>query len=156
MKHYSIEEVFQFARRIEENGADLYQLLAVKFKDDTKMAAFFTQLAREEAEHDTLFERMAAEVMKTREREPLDELEERYLRVFAADAVFDKEALAHQVATLDSLDDALNFAIGCERAAVAYYIKMKEWVDVEHHPMLQRLISEELGHEAALRSLKIK
>lgn len=151
MSQYSMEEVFQFAKRIEENGAELYAELARRFADQGEIAAFFGKLAQEEAEHDRHFERMAAEVMKERGREPLDELEQQYLWLFAENAVFDKEALAQKLADLKSLDDAFEFAIGCEQNAIAYYIKMKDWVDVAQHPALERLIAEETGHQAALQ-----
>lgn len=150
MKLYNIQEVFQFAMRIEENGERCYTLLAKKFAHDTEMAAFFSKLAAEEGDHTHLFTRMAAQVHQQAPLYPLDDDGQQFLRNFADGAVFCQVTIEERISRIHSITDALAFAMEREQEAVTYYEQMKLWVPEEEHNALEQVIEEERSHYTAL------
>ncbi len=155
---YNLDEIFEIAIRIEENGAAFYNK-ASSLQADPKTAGILQDLAGMEDDHKATFQNMrsAANTESTVDSEFDPYLESVTYLHTAADA-HGGEGSVSVTASLtgdESLKDILQTAVGLEKDSIVFYLGIRNNVankaDVEK---IDEIISEEKDHLTTLASLR--
>lgn len=125
--HFSADEIFEMAEKIEKNGAAFYKKAAGIFKDK-QANKLFHDLASMEEEHRIIYATMRGE-LKSSELEstvfdPDDEVK-LYLHAIADKNVFDKNP-ANILTGKESLFEVLTMSIGFEKDSIIFYLGLKD------------------------------
>ncbi len=154
MKRFNVDEIFQFAIRIEANGKGFYTKLAQKYSQDPQVHDLFMELADQEGDHLAFFKQLA----KTVAQNPVENINEEYfayLRAFADQTIFYDNLVDTAFEKIKSVEEALDFSMKRELESVNYYTELKNLVPVEEHGMLDRVIEEEKSHHLMLANRKM-
>ena len=152
MTKYNIDEIFQFAIRIEENGEAFYRDMAKRFESDHEAAELFLQLAEQEIEHKNFF----SSLLKSIADYSSDSYNEEYflyLRAFADNSIFAGAELKKQLEAINDAKGAIKFAMNRELESVLYYQELKLLVKTEKQGTLDRIIDEEKKHFLKLHDM---
>jgi rubrerythrin len=142
----------EFAVRIEETGAELYQALATKFAADRELEAIFQGLGRDEVHHREQFRALLARAQS--QVRPLSEEQKTYLRAMSmADVLSTTQPLSQQLEAIRTREDALERALGLEKATLAFYQAMREVLGSDE--ILDSLIATEKTHVVKVMELMI-
>jgi rubrerythrin len=155
MQKYSLNEIFQIALRMEENGEKFYRQIAKEaVRDDVKK--IFLKLAEEEIEHKKLFQEMLkAEVLYA----PIEYYPEEYfeyIKSYADDFIFTKEKKEKIVYSVHNTIEAIDVAINMEKDSVWYYSEIKGLVEDKYKNSIDKIIEEERKHFSLFVDLKSK
>lgn len=153
MKHFDINEIFQLAIRIEENGEQFYRTMSKKLKDK-KLQDLFDYLADQEVKHKELFELMVSNI---EEYEPIENFPKEYfayIRALADDVLFDEEKSAEEIGKIKDAASAIEYAKGKESNSILYYQGLKNLVSENQRAAINKIIEEEQTHFVELSSLK--
>jgi len=132
--------------KVEKNDSIyFYKSFGDKFTDDVK--SIFLAMAKEEEEHAETFKKLLAatdsgDESNSFKKEILD-----YLREHA-----DEEKAISSITVPGTILKALEEAVAAEQRAVAFYSGMVPFAGENALKILQRIINEERGHEAKLKS----
>ncbi|MFW6151540.1 MAG: ferritin-like domain-containing protein [Verrucomicrobiota bacterium] len=157
---YNIDEIFEIAIKIEENGAAFYRK-AASLQEDDETAGVLRDLAGMEEDHKANFQNMraAANTEATVETEFDPYLESLTYLNATADA-HGGEGSVSQTAALtgnESLEDILQTGIGLEKESILFYMGIRDnmaaGTDIGK---LNEIISEEKNHLATLAALRKK
>ncbi len=151
---YSASEVFQFAIRIEENGALLYRRLAEK-TEDSRWKEIFTYLADQEDQHRTTFEKLLASLENYQPQEIYPDEYFLYLRSFADNIIFTSQT-EKELAAGSGITDIIDFAIRRELDSIMYYLETKPLVPPGQQNQVEKIIEEERRHFLQLSELRKK
>ena len=154
MSGYSIDEIFQFAIKMEEDGEKFYNRMAEKFKTNARVREVFQDLARQEVEHKNSFESMLKRFQSYSAPENFPEEYFAYIRAFAENAVFNQEKLDGEMQKISDPISALEFAMGRELDAVNYYHELKNLVQDSDKEKIIFIIEEEKRHYLYLNRVK--
>lgn len=139
-----IDEVFQMAVQLEENGAEFYQN-AARQADDKEVKALLEKLADMEGEHKAIFEKMRAEMAATSDIESMfDPSGEaaKYLKSIVDTKVFFDETI-----DTSSLLETLREAVWREKDTVVFYLSIRLSMTEESSRLkLDKIIEEEMSH----------
>ena len=153
-KFFDIQEMLEFAIRIEENGEYFYKQMAAKIQDNS-IKEMFNMLAAEEIKHRKIFENMLSSLYKYIPSESYLGEYFNYLRSYANDYIFTEDKKPEIVVKkINSAKEALDFAIGIELDSVLYYLEMKNLVSKEQINLVDNIIEEERKHYLKLSQLK--
>lgn len=148
MQLLNISEVYQIAIKIEENGMKFYSDWAKKV-EDKKLKDIFSALSYAEVEHKKTFEKMLKEIENYQPQEIYPEEYFQYLRAYADDLVFKIQKME-----INSIVDALNFAIEREKDSILYYQEVKNILPQTQHKEIEKIINEERKHFLDLTHIK--
>ncbi|MCB1041807.1 MAG: ferritin family protein [Acidobacteria bacterium] len=151
MSSYAAEEFIQFAIQIEDDGEQFYRALAGKFKG--KIAAFFEDLSRQEREHGGFFGRMAKRLDRYQPAEFFNESYFAHLRALTQSNVFDRKAVLADIAEINTLKQAIDFAVLRERASIEYYEGLSRLINTNDQHMMEAIIEEEQSHIKQLNAM---
>lgn len=138
----TLRKAIELAITTEDMGADFYQRLHRKYKDDTEMAEIFERLAKDEKIHKAQFET----ILKHSE----DALSEhrgyeqmRWLRATAISEFFRDDAFK-DTDQIEDRDEVLGRALSFEKATLQYYEALRDVIG--EHPDLEKVINTEKDH----------
>ena len=155
---YNLNEILQFAISIEQTGHALYEALVIKFSKNKQIENLFTRLLQEETAHEDTFKAMLVSSKDYKNLESYPEEYFQYLKSFSNTLIFSAEALDKKISEIDSLEDALNFAMQREKDSISYYQELKPLVSADSQEHIDLIINEERKHylsiEDTLKTLK--
>ncbi len=147
---YTIKEIIDIAIGIEQSGYEFYSGCVGKFKDPS-VRDTFEFLAREELEHQRLFESFHGD---TETAGLYNEEYYAYLRAIGGGRIFDsqQESIPRLLAELSTPMDALKHAFSAEKDSILFYSELKELFtkDRDTTLMLDRIINEERKHVSTI------
>ena len=155
---FNADEILQMTEQIERNGVKFYSLAAERLPQSRDI---FTQLARQEEEHLSIFSGMRKGLSAAeREATSHDPGQENslYLQAMADREVFKldddpQKSLPSSV----TLAGVIDIAIGKEKDSIVFYVGMKELVSEKlGGEKINSIISEEYRHIAVLRGIAVK
>ncbi len=143
MKSYSITEVIEQAVQTEKLGYEFYVSMANRFEKDDKFRKLFETLAAKEEEHEKTFTSLKERV-GDKNLEGWEEASQ-YLRAIVESEYFlGKYKSLPSLDHLETIDDALRFAIGFEKETLLYFLKLKEFI--KEKKIITEIINEEKSH----------
>jgi rubrerythrin len=142
----TLPKALELAATIEERAARRYEQLASQFATDEPLAAVFSQLARDEASHEShfkdLLEGLPDESALADKEDALN-----LLRASAAAEILRPEGLA-RTDDIRTPADALHKALDLEKATLFFYQSLKDVLD--ESPEVDDLIATEKRHVSTL------
>lgn len=153
MGTYNVDEIFQFAVRIEEKGEEFYRKMSEQFRSEKQVADLFSRLAEQEVDHRIFFQK----ILNSFASYPPESFNEEYflyVRAFADNAIFSEEKLNQEREKIGEIDDALKFAMDRELDSVNYYHGLRELVDGDDQEKIDRIIEEERKHFLQLHRMR--
>lgn len=159
MSLFNISEIYQIAIKIEENGelfyrgfADMFKANEIKYANEIK--SIFNYLADKEIKHKKTFEKFLSEIenYEPKESYPLEYF--RYLKLYAANVIFDVKKFKPKISKINTVRAALDFGIDQEWNTILYYQEIKIYVPETHQNLIDKIISEERNHFIKLSELK--
>jgi rubrerythrin len=154
MKNLEAGDVFEVAVQIEKHGERFYRH-AASLTDDDKIKEVFNYTASEEAKHRKLFETMAEKVeadYKPPESYPGEYCS--YVRAYSNNLVFPEDKIDEQFKGIQTVEEAVEFAIQKEIESILYYLEMKNFVPAAQRDEVGKIIEEERKHYLRLTELK--
>lgn len=153
MNIFDVTEIYQFAIQIEENGEKFYRAMVEKF-DDPKVKSLFETLAEEEVYHENVFKEMLAKIEDYNPRESYPGEYFDYLHAYADNLVFTLDKIDEGISGVNTVDEALQFAIGKELDTILYYHEMRNVVPEHQQKLVDDIIDEERKHVVQLTEMK--
>lgn len=143
LEHLNPKMAVEFAIKTEELGAQGYEKLARRFKEDAELAEIFSVLAREEVAHAQAFKALLKKVPDTAESSGDEKFQ--YLRAMSISEFFSStRGVFADPDAIKSREDALQRALGLEKATLQYYQAMREVLDDSE--VLDPIIAAEKRH----------
>ncbi len=150
----TVARCVQFAIEIEERGGELYGLLAAKFALEPELKELFEGLGRDEAHHLEQFQALLARALAQPRDHTLAEAQKNYLRAMSmADVLSTTRPLEADLDAIRSREDALERALGLEKATLAFYQAMRDVLGSDG--ILESLIAMEKTHVIKVMELMI-
>lgn len=153
VESFSVSEVVEQAVRTEHLGYEFYTGMAEKFKEENKeLSALFTTLAAKEQVHEQKY-RELHEVVGEEIPEGWEDVSE-YMRTFVESEFFlgaGEKALVKMKA-VDTMADAVEFALNFEKETLLYFLGLKE--AVKQKDVVDEIIIEERSHIMWLNKFK--
>jgi rubrerythrin len=143
MEHYSMNEVIEQAVQTERLGYEFYAGMAERFEKDEKFRKFFETLAVKEQEHERTFAGLKERIGD----QSLEGWEEasKYMRAIVESEFFlGKDKTLPSLEHLETIEDAIRFAIGFERETLLYFHALKDIV--KEKELINEIINEEKVH----------
>ena len=153
MATFNPSEIYQFAIKIEENGENFYNSMATKLDND-KVIDLFKYLAKEEVGHKATFTKLLANFQDYQPSESYQDEYFQYLQAYAENLVFNFGKFDSEMAKVDTIEDAFQFAIGKELDTIAYFREMKELVPEGEKEKIEAILEEERKHVVLLTEKK--
>jgi rubrerythrin len=148
-----IQDVVNFAIRIEENGERFYRE-AAEIVANQAVKELFQRLAQEEIGHKKTFEKLLSSLDDYRPPETYEGEYFAYLKDFIdGKAVFKDHPGIGDLAKASSTVGALDFAIQRELDSMLYYQELKRFV-TRQSDTIDLIIEEERKHFAILSKLR--
>lgn len=145
---FSLEEVFEMAKKIEINGEKFYRAAAEKNQEHRE---FLLKMADQEKGHEILFTKMAERLVSEENRILNNEKAQdalKYLEALAGSRVFvttDNSSPTEQ--HYRDAQELFDEAITREKDAIIFFLGLKELLpDLESKQKIDELISEEMTH----------
>ena len=143
MEHYSINEVIEQAIQTEKLGYEFYSTMANRFEKDEKFRQFFETLAVKEQEHEKTFTGLK-ERIGDQNLEGWEEASQ-YLRAIVESEFFlGKNKSLPSLDHLQTINDAIGFAIGFEKETLIYFLSMKDVI--KEKELINQIVNEEKEH----------
>jgi len=154
---FNLDEVFEMAIRIEENGAAFYRK-AAGLQSNAKNREFLEKLAAMEDGHKATFEQMRKSLTENEKGgkvfDPHDELS-LYLSAMAdTHGGEGSPSVADSLTGTETMEEVLTTAIGLEKESILFYLGLKDMVPPKYgRERIDGIIQEERSHIAQLTSL---
>ncbi len=143
MENYSINEVIEQAVQTEKLGYEFYISMANRFDKDEKFRKFFETLAVKEQEHEKTFTGLK-ETIGDQNLEGWEEASQ-YLRAIVESEFFlGKNKSLPSLDHLETVEDAVRFAIGFEKETLLYFLSLKDVI--KEKELVNKIINEEKEH----------
>jgi rubrerythrin len=151
MENYSVIEVIEQAIQTERLGHDFYAAMAQKFGKNENLKKLFDTLALKEQQHEKAFSDLKE---KGGYQLPEDWGEaSMYLRAIVESEFFlGKNKSLPSFDHLESLEDAVRYAIGFEKETILYYHNLRDVVSETE--VIDAIIKEERSHIVWLSDFK--
>ncbi len=151
MEKFSVSEVIEQAIRTEQLGYKFYTEMAEKFKDEDKLKDLFETLAKKEIVHEERFKELK-DIVGEQEPEGWDDVSE-YMRAFVESEFFlGSDKALTKMQNIQSVEDAVNFALGFEKETLLYFLGLKK--AVKESEVVDEIINEEQSHIMWLNRFK--
>jgi len=140
MDTFSVKAAIELAVKTEKEGAQFYSNLAKQFSDNDDLVQIFSQLSKDEEDHERQFsgilQKLTDEELNKSNDEPL------YLLKATAASEFFKPEILGAEAKLE-IQDALLKALNFEKSSLLHYIALN---DIVKNNSLNALIEAEKKH----------
>ncbi len=146
MKEPTVQKSLELAAETERQGARFYSKMAKRFADTGDVAAVFEQLAADEVVHEKKFEALLAGAPE----DPITAHQfdrDQYLRAVAISEFIKAEHFV-DIDKVETVQAALNHAIGMEKSTLVFYYGLKD--EIGGHEGLEAIITEEKNHIVTL------
>ncbi len=146
MKEPTVQKSLELAAETERQGARFYSKMAKKFADEGDIAKAFEQLAADEVVHEKKF----TDLLQGAPEDPITSHQfdrDQYLRAVAISEFIKAEHFA-DMDKIETVQEALNHAIGLEKSTLVFYYGLKD--EVGDHDGLNAIIKEEKAHIVTL------
>jgi rubrerythrin len=143
---FTLRESIQLAVTTEQLGADYYERMAGRFKDEKAIAEIFNQLSKDEKVHEQQFKSILGDIPKEEDRPKRYELEQ-FLRATAISEFFQK-GYFENLEGVNETRDALAKALAFEKATLQYYQAIADVLG--EHKQLKAIIAAEKNHVITL------
>jgi rubrerythrin len=150
LEDLTLRKTIQFAVATEEIGAKFYHRMALKFSEEPEVAEVFAQLGRDEQVHRQQFARLLETVPASFD-DRVDYERAQYLRAMAVSEFFGRGGPLRDIDRIRDSAQALSHALGLERAALGYYLAIRE--ELGDSPELGAIIAAEKQHMVQLMTL---
>ena len=152
---YNVDEVFEMAIHIEENGAAFYRKAAEQQQDPADKE-FLEKLAKMEDKHQATFEEMRKDVTDAEKQSTVFDPQEEltlYLKAMAdAHGGEGSPEVANFFTGRESMAEIITMAIGLEKESILFYIGLKDLVPPKYgQDKIDHIIKEERMHIAQLQ-----
>lgn len=146
-------EIFKIAIKMEENGEKFYTEAAQKLNEG-KIKALLNTLAKEEVSHKKTFEEMLAKIDEYIPEESYPGEYLTYLKAYTEKIIFDSKKIEKEMANINDVSSALDFAINRELDSILYYNEIKKSVIKSRQDLIDKIIEEERKHFLKLSDTK--
>lgn len=146
-------EIFKIAVKMEENGEKFYTEVAQKLNEE-KVKALFNTLAKEEVSHKETFEEMLAKIDEYLPEENYLGEYLMYFKAYTEKIIFDYKKIEKEMANINDVFSALDFAINRELDSILYYNEIKKSVIKSRQGLIDKIIEEERKHFLKLSDTK--
>jgi rubrerythrin len=144
----------EFAMKVEDMGAELYEQLARKFSADRELGELFAGLRRDELQHRELFRAFHDRALsRPSERRIPVELAQHIRATSMSDVFSGLRALHGGMGAIRSRDDALERAFKFEKATLGFFQAMQEIFEGDE--VLASLVAVEKSHVAKVMELMV-
>lgn len=153
MKVFDINDVFEIAISIEENGETFYRH-AAEIADSEETKDLFSFLAEEEVEHKKTFKDLLSDIAAAGTPETYQGEYLEYIHAYTENAIFTKEKFEERISQITETMPAIDFAIQQESDSILYYHEIKKFVPEKKHNLIEKIITEERQHFLKLTNIK--
>ena len=151
---YNHCELLEIAADIEETGKKLYTQLMDKTSDE-ELKAVWCFLAQKEEEHKKIFSDMLASAQECTIFEYAQDDYSLYLKAVSENYVFTARLIEEKKDEIFASSlKAVEFAISMEKESILTYSALKEVLDQERRPVMDKVIAEEQKHWVELEKVK--
>ena len=151
---FNASEIFEIALQIEKHGEKFYQHAAT-ICDDPKIKEMFEYLAVEEVKHRKTIDGLLSKIDHYEPPEKYPGEYRQYLTAYSENLVFSDEEFEREMKKVDTVADAVEFAIEKELQSILYYIEMRNLVpEGPQRDEIDRLVEEERRHYLKLNDTK--
>lgn len=151
MEKYSVSEVIEEAVQTEKLGNVYYETMAARFAENTGLRKLFDTLAAKELVHQQTFADLK-EIVKEEESVDWEQVTQ-YLRAFVESEFFlGKSKSLPALEHVNTVEDAVKFAMAFEKETLLYYHKLRELV--KEKEVVDEIINEEQSHIMWLAKFK--
>ena len=143
MENYTVTEALEQAIQTEKLGQAFYTRMSEKFQDNEPLKNLFDTLAAKERHHEQTFTSLKGRVGD----QHVENWEEasKYMRAIVESEYFlGKNKSLPEMKNIQSIEDAVRFAIGFEKETLLYFHQMKDIVDDKE--TMSAIIKEEQSH----------
>ncbi|MCG8334268.1 MAG: ferritin family protein [Proteobacteria bacterium] len=141
---FHIDEVFEMAIQMEENGAEFYAKAALAAVDP-EVKAVLEKLSVMEVEHKALFSKLREEVVSANEHKTFYDpsgKNARYLK-----SIIDTQVFFEKEIDTSSMEEVLKEAIWGEKDSTVFYLGIRQSMDDEATKQkIDKIIEEEMSH----------
>lgn len=147
-------DILEFAVYIEQKGYQFY-IESAKKLDDLKLMELFHALAEEELRHEANFKKLQKEVGSFTAPESYDAEYQAYMKEYLKNfSPTTSEKMQKLVKKVNTVEDAVELALGFEKDSVVFYTLLKSFITSESQKMVDNIIHEELTHVLRLNNFK--
>lgn len=150
-KMLGLDEVFEIAERIEENGERFYEELAGRLRNG-KVAQVFFDLAQAEHGHKAIFKRMREEAAKSDTMPQFPGDQSLYLQALADENVFAAKDINNYLGL--NPEEAVEIALGAEEASIALFENLASLVSGDSRKSVHALAGVERQHREKLLTIR--
>lgn len=147
-------EIVEFALYIEQQGYQFYVQSAKKL-NDPKLLDLFNILAEEELKHEQIFKRLQTEVGFFIPEESYEGEYQAYMKEYLKTITpTTNEKMIQLVKNVNTVEDAIEMALGFEKDSVFFYSLIINYVNGENKKTVENIIQEEIRHALRLNNYK--
>jgi rubrerythrin len=151
---FKASEIFEIAIQVEKHGEKFYRHAAT-ICDDKKIKEMFEFLANEEVKHRKTIDGMLSKIEHYEPPEKYPGEYCKYLKAYAENQVFSDKEFDEKMKEIDTVADAIEFAIEKEIQSILYYLEMRNLVpEGPQRKEIDRLVEEERRHYLRLNEAK--
>lgn len=151
---FKASEIFEIALQVEKHGEKFYRHAAT-ICDDEKIKEMFEFLANEEIKHRKTIDGMLSKIEHYEPPEKYPGEYCKYLTAYAENQVFSDKEFDEKMKEIDTVADAIEFAIEKEIQSILYYMEMRNLVpEGPQRKEIDRLVEEERRHYLRLNEAK--
>lgn len=151
---FNASEIFEIAIQIEKHGEKFYRHAAT-ICDDAKIKEMFEHLAGEEVKHGRTIDGMLSKIDHYVPPEKYPGEYCQYLTAYSENLVFSDEEFNREMKKIDTVADAIEFAIDKELQSILYYLEMQNLVpEGPQRDEIGKLVEEERRHYLRLSEAK--
>ncbi len=151
MDKFSIIEVIEQAVQTEKLGYQFYTTMAEKFKKDHGLNKLFADLAEKEIRHEKTFAELK-DVVGDSEPEEWEEASQYMRAIVESEFFLGKNKALPSMEKIQSVEDAVNFALGFEKETLLYFYEIKRLV--KEKEVVEEIINEEKSHVRWLNAFR--
>jgi len=154
LEKYNPGEILKIAVEVEKNGKELYALLEVKSRDP-QASSLWAYLKQQEEIHQQTFQEILSNQKDYLVVEFSAGEHEPYLKAIASEYIFTQDLIKEYISQeFKSDSEAIDFGISVEKISILTYAALREYINKDKQPVLDKIIDEEKNHLAKLKSLK--
>jgi rubrerythrin len=151
MEKFSVVEVIEQAVQTEKLGYEFYMLMQERFKDNEGLCALFFTLAQKELKHEKAFSGLK-EIVGDDEVDDWEQVAQYMKAIVESEFFLGKNKALPSMEHIDSVEDAVNYAINFEKETLLYFVGLRD--AVRENEVVDEIINEEKSHIRWLTSFK--
>ncbi|MCL4458000.1 MAG: hypothetical protein M1147_02415 [Nitrospirae bacterium] len=151
MDKFSIIEVIEQAVQTEKLGYQFYIMMVEKFKKEDGLVKLFSDLAQKELRHEKTFAELK-DVIGDSEPEGWEEASQYMRAIVESEFFLGKNKALPSMEKIQSVEDAVNFALGFEKETLLYFYEISRLV--KEKEIVEEIINEERSHVRWLNAFR--